>query len=99
MGSIPTASTNAASSNRRPGLSMRVEDPDGGLGLVVPLANLGIPAKHHVFLCAIADKRAVQLLDQAEELLLQVAPLIAACPGHRQPERARAVRTSRRRRR
>ena len=29
----------------------------------------------------IADKRAVKLLDQAEELLLQVAPLIAACPA------------------
>ena len=39
----------------------------------------------------IADKRAVKLLDQAEELLLQVAPLIAACPRYRQPERARAA--------
>ena len=47
----------------------------------------------------IADKRAVKLLDQAEELLLQVAPLIAACPRYRQPERARAARGRKRRRR
>ena len=42
----------------------------------------------------IADKRAVKLLDQAEELLLHVAPLIAACPSYRQPGRARAARRS-----
>lgn len=47
----------------------------------------------------IADKRAVKLLDQAEELLLQVASLIAACPRYRQPERARAARSRRARRR
>jgi hypothetical protein len=35
-----------------------------------------------------ADTRAVKLLDQAEELLLQVAPLIAACPRYRQPAHA-----------
>jgi DNA-binding transcriptional ArsR family regulator len=47
----------------------------------------------------IADKRAVKLLDQAEELLLEVAPLIEACPRYRQPERARAAQMVRRRRR
>ena len=47
----------------------------------------------------ITDKRAVKLLDQAEELLLQVAPLIAACPRYRRPERARAGRRSKGRRR
>ena len=36
----------------------------------------------------IADKRVVKLLDQAEELLLQVAPLIDACPRYRRPPRA-----------
>jgi hypothetical protein len=36
----------------------------------------------------IADKRAVKLLDQAEELMLQVAPLIAACLRYRQRELA-----------
>jgi DNA-binding transcriptional ArsR family regulator len=46
---------------------------------------------------AIADKRVAKLLDQAEELLLQVASLIAACPRYRQPERVRAARRSRRR--
>ena len=35
----------------------------------------------------IADKRVVKLLDQAEELLLQVAPLIDACPRYRRPPR------------
>ena len=40
----------------------------------------------------IADKRAVKLLDHAEDLLLHVAPLIAACPSYRQPGRARAAR-------
>lgn len=43
----------------------------------------------------IADKRVVKLLDQAEELLLQVAPLIDACPRYRRPARARAVRSGR----
>lgn len=36
----------------------------------------------------IADKRVVKLLDQAEDLLLQVGPLIAACPRYRRPMRA-----------
>jgi ArsR family transcriptional regulator, cadmium/lead-responsive transcriptional repressor len=36
----------------------------------------------------IADKRVVRLLDQAEELLLQVGPLIEACPRYRGPMRA-----------
>ena len=47
---------------------------------------------------ALADKRAVTLLDQAEELLQHVAPLIAACPRYRQATRARAARKSRSRR-
>jgi ArsR family transcriptional regulator, cadmium/lead-responsive transcriptional repressor len=45
----------------------------------------------------IADKRAGKLLDQAEELLLQVAPLIAACPRYRQRERAQAAGRAKRR--
>lgn len=36
----------------------------------------------------IADKRVVKLLDQAEDLLLQVGPLIDACPRYRRPTRA-----------
>ena len=36
----------------------------------------------------IADKRVVKLLDQAEDLLLQVGPLIEACPRYRRPMRA-----------
>jgi DNA-binding transcriptional ArsR family regulator len=36
----------------------------------------------------IADKRVVKLLDQCEELLLHIGPLIAACPRYRQPSRA-----------
>jgi DNA-binding transcriptional ArsR family regulator len=36
----------------------------------------------------IADKRVVKLLDQSEELLLQIGPLIEACPRYRQPGRA-----------
>ena len=36
----------------------------------------------------IADKRVVKLLDQAAELLIQVGPLIDACPRYRQPIRA-----------
>jgi hypothetical protein len=50
------------------------------------------------FVCyEVADKRAVMLLDQAEELLLQVAPLIAACPRYRQPARARTAKRAKRR--
>ena len=33
----------------------------------------------------IADKRVVKLLDQAAELLIQVGPLIDACPRYRRP--------------
>ena len=44
---------------------------------------------------AIADKRAGKLLDQAEALLVRVAPLIAACPRYRQPARARTVERAR----
>ena len=36
----------------------------------------------------IADKRVVKLLDQAAELLIQVGPLIDACPRYRRPIRA-----------
>lgn len=36
---------------------------------------------------AIADKGVVKLLDQAEEVLLRVAPLIDACPRYRRPPR------------
>jgi hypothetical protein len=35
----------------------------------------------------IADKRVVKLLDQGEELLLQIGPLIEACPRYRRPGR------------
>lgn len=35
----------------------------------------------------IADKRVVKLLDQSEELLLQIGPLIKACPRYRQSGR------------
>jgi ArsR family transcriptional regulator, cadmium/lead-responsive transcriptional repressor len=35
----------------------------------------------------IADKRVVTLLDQGEELLLHIGPLIAPCPRCRQPGR------------
>ena len=45
----------------------------------------------------VADTRAVKLLDQAEDLLLQVAPLIAACPRYRQPARARTAGRAKRR--
>jgi DNA-binding transcriptional ArsR family regulator len=48
---------------------------------------------------AIADKRAGKLLDQAEALLVRVAPLIEACPQYRRPERAGTARASRKRRR
>lgn len=46
----------------------------------------------------IADKRVVKLLDQAEEVLLEVGPLIGACPRYRQPGRLRRIRGDRRRR-
>ena len=36
----------------------------------------------------IADKRVVKLLDQAAALLIQVGPLIDACPRYRRPLRA-----------
>ena len=45
----------------------------------------------------IADKRVVKLLDQAEDLLLQVGPLIDACRGNRGPTRS-GERTRRQRR-
>ncbi len=35
----------------------------------------------------IADQRVVKLLDQSEELLLRIGPLIEACPRYRQPGR------------
>jgi DNA-binding transcriptional ArsR family regulator len=35
----------------------------------------------------IADKRVVTLLDQSEELLLRIGPLIEACPRYRRPRR------------
>ena len=37
----------------------------------------------------VADKRVVRLLDQVEELLIEVGPLIQACPRYRQPWRTR----------
>jgi DNA-binding transcriptional ArsR family regulator len=46
----------------------------------------------------IADKRVVKLLDQAEELLLQVGPLIESCARYRQPGRAGATKRASRRR-
>jgi DNA-binding transcriptional ArsR family regulator len=47
----------------------------------------------------VADKRVVKLLDQGEELLLHIGPLIAACPRYRQPGREAQRRTRPRRRR
>ena len=47
----------------------------------------------------IADKRIVKLLDQGEELLLHIGPLIAACPRYRQPGREAPRRGRPRRRR
>jgi hypothetical protein len=35
----------------------------------------------------IVDKRVVKLLDQSEDLLLLIGPLIKACPRYRQPGR------------
>jgi DNA-binding transcriptional ArsR family regulator len=46
----------------------------------------------------IADKQVVKLLDQGEELLLHIGPLIAACPRYRQPGREAARRRRPRRR-
>ena len=45
----------------------------------------------------LSGKRVVKLLDQAEESLLQVAPLIDACPRYRRPPRV--VENARRRER
>jgi DNA-binding transcriptional ArsR family regulator len=47
----------------------------------------------------IADKRVLKLLDEAEDLLIQVGPLIEACRRYQRPERrmSRASRTERRR--
>ena len=47
----------------------------------------------------LADKRVVKLLDHAEDLLLQVGPLIEACRRYQRPARrmARTPRTKRRR--
>jgi DNA-binding transcriptional ArsR family regulator len=47
----------------------------------------------------IADKRVVKLLDQGEELLLHIGPLIAACPRYRQPGREPSSRGRERERR
>lgn len=44
----------------------------------------------------IADKRVVKLLDQAEDLLLQVGPLIEACARYRRPTGMGRVRRQRR---
>ena len=41
----------------------------------------------------------IKLLDQAEELLLQVGPLIEACPRYRSPVRNRGAGRQRRKRR
>ena len=46
----------------------------------------------------IADKRVITLLDQGEELLLHIGPLIAACPRYRQPGREQRRRARVRRR-
>jgi len=35
----------------------------------------------------VADKRVLKLLDQSEELLLRIGPLIEACPRYRRPGR------------
>ena len=47
----------------------------------------------------LADKRVLKLLDHAEDLLLQVGPLIEACRRYQRPARrvARAPRPERRR--
>ncbi len=46
----------------------------------------------------IADKRVMRLLDEGEGLLLQIAPLIAACPRYRQPGRGLRARSAGRKR-
>ena len=48
---------------------------------------------------AIADKRVVKLLDQAEELLLEIDRRIAACPRYEEPPGAKRRRSPRRPRR
>jgi DNA-binding transcriptional ArsR family regulator len=35
---------------------------------------------------ALADERVMKLLDQADELLLHIGPLIDACPRYRRPD-------------
>jgi DNA-binding transcriptional ArsR family regulator len=47
----------------------------------------------------ITDKRVVKLLDQCEELLAHIGPLIAACPRYRRPSRAHEPQARSRRRR
>ena len=47
----------------------------------------------------IADKQVVRLLDQVEELLLHVGPLIEDCPRYRQPWREAPRRKRQERRR
>jgi DNA-binding transcriptional ArsR family regulator len=46
----------------------------------------------------VADKRVMKILDQAEELLLQVGPLIDACPRYRRPPRVDQTATGRKQR-
>ncbi len=46
----------------------------------------------------IADKRVMRLLDEGEGLLLQIAPLIAACPRYRQTGRGLRARSAGRKR-
>ncbi len=45
----------------------------------------------------LADKRVARLLDQAEELLLQIGPLIEDCPRYRRPDLAPPTRRRRQR--
>ena len=45
----------------------------------------------------LADKRIAKLLDQAEELLLRIGPLIETCPRYRRPDLAEPTHESRRR--
>lgn len=47
----------------------------------------------------LADKEVVRLLDQVDELLLRVGPLIEACPRYRQPWREAPRRKRQERRR
>jgi DNA-binding transcriptional ArsR family regulator len=46
--------------------------------------------------CALADRGVARLLDQAEELLLRIGPLIEACPRYRRADLARPARRRRR---